>query len=60
MVAIKGFEMPETCGKCPLQKPTCQPNYYICDLTNKDTPRYTKQEDCPLVEIKPCLCMEEK
>ena len=61
MVAIKGFKMPESCYRCVFTTSNVH-DYYgdRCSILQEYI-SYGKSRDCncPLVEVKPCLCMEE-
>ena len=50
MVAIKDFEMSNSCYDCELN------NYHFCNITGnlieKNLDDGTRADDCPLIEIK--------
>ena len=50
-VLIKGMEMPESCGCCPM----CYCDHYgyvMCTLINEEVNLKTQSPDCPLTEVK--------
>ena len=53
-VLIKGMEMPDNCGACPLETDYGTCGYYSLFVeAGHDSEIWKRRDDCPLVEVPP-------
>ena len=54
IVLIKGMEMPDNCGACPLETDYGTCGYYSLFVeAGHDSEIWKRRDDCPLVEVPP-------